>query len=255
MSLDDRIAELYGLPLDQFVAARTALAKSVSGADAKRVRSLAKPTVVPWAVNQVYWHARLLYKALLAKGAALRQAQIAALEGKKNDAAAAQQAHRQTLASAVTRATELARTAQASPGADDISRMFEAISLADTLAEPHGQFTRVIAPAGFEALAGISVKVPPRPAAASAVAPPASAGKPNGSSASAGERKPSAADMARERAEAQRAAAAERLREAALAKAERALERAQQAEAEARAAWQQAKQALDAAEQALRALE
>jgi hypothetical protein len=44
------------------------------------VKALKKPTLVPWAVNQVYWHARPVYDRLAKSGAALRSAQIAALE-------------------------------------------------------------------------------------------------------------------------------------------------------------------------------
>lgn len=53
-ALESRIDDLYRGPLTDFVAARNALAKTVAGQDAQRVRKLAKPTVVPWAVNQVY---------------------------------------------------------------------------------------------------------------------------------------------------------------------------------------------------------
>ena len=55
-------------PLADFTSSRNALAKSLSGDEAKRVKALAKPTLVPWAVNQVYWRARSVYERLLKAG-------------------------------------------------------------------------------------------------------------------------------------------------------------------------------------------
>ena len=63
MTADDaKVDELYQLPLATFTAARNALAKTVKGADARRIKQLAKPTVVPWTVNQLYWHSRKTYR-------------------------------------------------------------------------------------------------------------------------------------------------------------------------------------------------
>lgn len=54
---DERVAELYSLPLDEFTAARNALAAELTkGGDrdgAAAVRSLKKPSVPAWAVNQL----------------------------------------------------------------------------------------------------------------------------------------------------------------------------------------------------------
>src|SRR5207244_9248332 len=97
-ALDNHIDVLYKLPLDEFTAARATLAKTLSGADAKRVRALKKPTLVPWAVNQLYWHARPKYDALVATGAKVRSAQVAALEGRRADVRATGDAHRHALA-------------------------------------------------------------------------------------------------------------------------------------------------------------
>src|SRR2546430_1512179 len=74
---DAKIDDLYQLPLAEFTDARNALAKTLSGADAKAVRQLAKPTVVAWAVNQVYWRARSAYDAVMKSGERLRKAQVA----------------------------------------------------------------------------------------------------------------------------------------------------------------------------------
>src|SRR5262245_33735871 len=85
--LDSQIDDLYSQPLEEFTAARNALAKSLTGEDAKRVKALKKPTVVPWAVNQLFWHGKIAYERAVRTGQQLRGAQVAALEGKKGKAA------------------------------------------------------------------------------------------------------------------------------------------------------------------------
>ena len=51
------VDELYGLPLDEFVPARNALARELKGAgepaEAAEVAALRKPSVAAWAVNQL----------------------------------------------------------------------------------------------------------------------------------------------------------------------------------------------------------
>ena len=156
MILNDQINDLYRLPLGEFTAARNALAKPLRGDDAKRVKALAKPTVVPWAVNQLYWQARPIFDKLMKHGDTLRAAQIAALKGRSADLPRASEQHRKALAEAVRKATDLADAQGAHPGADDLARMLEALSLAPTQPEHPGRFTELVQPAGFEALAGVT---------------------------------------------------------------------------------------------------
>lgn len=153
--LDSKTDGLYRLPLNEFTAARNALVKTVRGADATRIRTLAKPSVVAWAVNQVYWHARHVYERVMKSGEQLRKAQIAALEGKKADVRAASDAHRRAIGDAVQQAERLAAAAGSHPGADALMRTFEALSLAVDRPAP-GRLTEPLQPAGFEALAGVS---------------------------------------------------------------------------------------------------
>src|SRR6188474_850032 len=127
--LDSKIDDLYKGPLAEFVAARAALAKTVAGNEAKQVKGLKKPTLVPWAVNQVYWHARPVYDRLAKSGAALRSAQVAALSGRPADVRGASEAHRKALAEAVAEGMRLASRADAHPGAEELARMFESVSL------------------------------------------------------------------------------------------------------------------------------
>ena len=237
-SLDDNIDDLYKQPLADFTSSRNALAKSLSGDEAKRVKALAKPTLVPWAVNQVYWRARGAYDRLLKAGERLRKAQIAALEGKSADVRAASDAHRRAIAEAVGEAERLARAAGSAPGPDALTRTFEALSLAPEPPETPGRFTEALAPAGFEALAGITPassksQVPSRKSEVasrkSEVAPPTAA-----------ERR-AAEKEAKERAEHEAAA---RKHEAELRKADAAVARAEANEKLARATWERTHDAL-----------
>jgi hypothetical protein len=81
---------LYGLPLEEFVAERDALAKRLradrDGEGAARVKALRRPTIAAWAVNQAVRTQVKDARELDAAGAALRKAQTALLEGKGNPA-------------------------------------------------------------------------------------------------------------------------------------------------------------------------
>ena len=231
-SLESSIDRLYQGPLEEFVAARTALTKTLSGAEGQRVKGLQKPTAVPWAVNQVYWHARPAYDRLLKTGAALRSAQIAALGGRRADVRGATDAHRKAVAAAVAEALRLSAASAAQPNADALTQTFEVLSLAVTQAEPAGRLIKPLQPAGFEALAGVTVKVPahvrPEPEAATEKT----------------EKTPSAA-----KASSVRLLEDARVRQR--KEAEKALERAQADEADARAEWERRKREVEAAKQAL----
>jgi hypothetical protein len=161
-SLDAQIDDLYRLPLTEFTRARNALVKTQRGADATHVRTLGKPTVVAWAVNQVYWQSRSVYHALMKAGDALRHAQIAALTGKHADLRAASDAHRRALADAVKEAERLAGAAGSHPAPDALMRTFEALSLAKDAPAAPGRLVDALQPAGFEALTGVTPTAPVR---------------------------------------------------------------------------------------------
>ena len=242
-SLESSIDRLYQVPLGEFVAARTALAKALGGADAKLVKGLQKPTAVPWAVNQVYWHARPVYDRLVKSGGALRSAQIAALGGRSADVPGAAGAHRTAIAGAVKEALRLAASGGVQPNADALSQTFEALSLAMTQTEPAGRLSKSLRPAGFEALAGVTVKVPAHVRSKLQAVPERKI-------FTTGTPATSFSDEVRAR-EREEAAVAERHRNEEIKKAEGALARAQAGEADARAEWERRKRDLDAAGQAL----
>jgi hypothetical protein len=251
-ALDSKIDDLYRGPLGDFVSARNALAKSLSGDDAKTVKALTKPTVVPWAVNQVYWHARSAFDRVMKSGEKVRQAQIAALEGRGADVRAATESHRHAIADAVREAQRLATSAGSAPSPDALSRTFEALSLAGEAPEQPGRLTEALQPAGFEALAGVK----PQPGTVSPFMPRRQEPTPKHAVAThAGGDK---AEARRQKAEEQRAArehekaaAAARERHAEIKKAEAAVTRAEANEQQARAVWDTAHDALLQARRAL----
>jgi len=237
VTLDRQIDELYQLPLAEFTAARNALAKSIGGADASRVKALEKPTVVPWAINQLYWRDRAAWDRLMKSGAALRTAQIAALEGKKADVRKAGEAHRKALAESVERAAELAAENGAKPQPEPLSRMLEALSISATPLPHPGRLTDVIQPAGFEALTGVTPHAAPPP--------PVKRGEAKAAAHKGAEVIPIDREAVR------RAEAARREKDAKIAAATRNLERARAAASQARRALARAEEEVREAEAAL----
>jgi hypothetical protein len=135
----------------------------------------------------------------------------------------ASDAHRKAIAEAASQAAALAARAGSTPDADELTRTLEALSVAATLPEPPGRFTRPLKPAGFEALSGVS------PVAATVKKAP---------------------DKSAE-AETRRKAETARRLEAEMKRAEEVFDGATAAEARARAAWERAKRDLESAERAL----
>ena len=247
-TLESRIDELYKGSLGEFVAARSALAKTLTGDEARRVKSLSKPTVVPWAVNQVYWHARDVYGRVTKAGEKLREVQLAALKGRTADVRGATIAHRQAVGEAVKTAVRLASEAGAHPEAEPLARMFEAVSLQKDPPEPHGRFTKPLQPQGFEALAGVTITPSSHPLAAK----PSRTAEPPAPVAHADPHTRSSAAREKEiRRREQEEADAARRKQASVKKAEAELERARHEEEQARAAWDRSKRRLADAERAL----
>ena len=78
--------KLYGLPLSQFTAARNARAKTLRKSDpelAAAVAALPKPSVSAGALNELVHEDPSEVRALVQSGKRLRQAQEAAVSGKK----------------------------------------------------------------------------------------------------------------------------------------------------------------------------
>ena len=155
-TIESQIDALYVLPLTEFTAARNALAKTLKGDAATRVKKLEKPAAVAWTTNQLFRRDRVSYDRLMAAGRSLREAQVAALSGAAADLKRSATEHRAALSAAVAAATRLAAEHAVRPGTDPVSRMLETLSLAPEPPAHPGRFVDVLQPAGFEALAGIS---------------------------------------------------------------------------------------------------
>ncbi|HYK20883.1 MAG TPA: hypothetical protein VEV42_09120 [Pyrinomonadaceae bacterium] len=158
---EDELDELFMLPLAEFTAARNSLAKQLKqagrGDDADFVKTLAKPSVSAWAVNQLYLKHRDEFERLLATGERFRQAQtsrtagMAGMRGVLNE-------RREALLHLSDLATALLRDAGHNPSADTIHRItttLEALSAYSSIPDgPRpGRLTHDVDPPGFESLA------------------------------------------------------------------------------------------------------
>jgi hypothetical protein len=149
---------LYQLPLDEFTAARNALAKN-AGANAGAIRGLTKPPVAAWAVNQLYWRDRRAWDALVDAAENLRRANKAVLSGRSGDVRAAGTVHDQAVQDALKATLEIL-THDGHPATDATKQAIVNTLRALPAGEPPGRLTKVLQPGGFEMLAGLSVAAP-----------------------------------------------------------------------------------------------
>lgn len=161
---DSEIDALFRLPLNEFTAARNALAAKLKQAghsdDAARVKGLAKPPVSAWAVNQLYWKHRDLFERLLAAGDRLRSAQASQLRGKGGELREPLEARRVALSELSSDATALLREAGHTPSPDLMRRITTTLEALATYGSREatlaaGRLTGDIDPPGFEALASL----------------------------------------------------------------------------------------------------
>ena len=164
---NEEVDELFKLPLAEFIAARNALAtrlkQSGRADDANLVKTLTKPSISAWTVNQLYWNHRSAFGKLLAAGQRFHRAQRS---GKLADMRGSLEARGEALSQLSDLATSLLQEAGHNPSLDSIRRItttLEAIS-ADSDGLTLGRLTQDIDPPGFESLAsfvpGAGVKKP-----------------------------------------------------------------------------------------------
>ena len=227
--MDDRIEQLYQLPLDQFTTARNALAKT-AGPRATEVKGLEKPNAAAWAVNQLFWRERPIYDELIEASQQLRAAYREQLAGQAPDVRGAEATHK----AAVKRATQIARAMVEADGSKASDAVMDAVrETLDILpsADQPGRLTKALKRTGFEALEGFTFSAKPRPAPTKleprtfGTAKP----KPTDTETRAIEAEQRERDMTRERL--RFAEATERETEAALERARRAVERAERTRA------------------------
>jgi hypothetical protein len=283
---DDAVDRLYGLPREDFIGERDALAKELRAGgrrdEAAAVKALAKPTVAAWAANQAVRSQKRAARELWKAGDQLSAAHDAVLSGKGSGAKLREATERER--AKVESLVDAARGLLSASGGDlseaTIERVREtlhagAIDPGAREAVAGGRAARELAPQGLFGGADVfAVEAPkrakPEPKA-KAKAEPKSKAKPKGDDAEARRReREEAAERKREEAAARKrereeAAARERELKAATGrvdKAQRALEQAQERTAkaaerleEAQASEHEAAQALDVATAEVRAIE
>jgi hypothetical protein len=156
---DPDIDRLYQVPLGEFTSARNALAKA-RGADGAAIKTLEKPTLPAWAVNQVYWQARKEWDALTEASMAVRQAHVQVISGRPADVATAEATHQRALRAAAATAQRLAEAAGekvTGATAEVIMETLQALPSPDT----PGMLTRPLKPLGFGALMAMGIPVTP----------------------------------------------------------------------------------------------
>ena len=154
--LDADLDRLFQLPLGEFTAERNALAKR-AGADGAAIKTLQKPPVAAWAVNQLYFKDRDRYDALIDAANEMRRTNKAVLEGKKGDLRTAGREHDDALDAALKATVALMKDA-GQPLTDATRQAIVSTLRALPADEPPGRLTRTLAPGGFEMLAGITPK-------------------------------------------------------------------------------------------------
>jgi hypothetical protein len=276
---DDAVDRLYGLPREEFVGERDALAKQLRAAgsrdEAAAVKALPKPTVAAWAANQAVRSQKRAARELWKAGDALTAAQDAVLAGKGSGAKLREANERER--AAVEALVDAARGLLGTSGGDlseaTIERVRETLHAGAIDSEAReevaaGRAFRERSPQGLFGADPFAVPAPRR--TAKTEAEPETEPKPKVKAKPKGTSGDAATERRREEAEARRrereeAAARERGRKAAADrahKAQRALEQAQERTAkaaerleEARAREREAADALGAARSALDALE
>jgi hypothetical protein len=146
---DSGIDRLFQLPLSEFIAARNALAKEAGD---PQIKTLQKPSLPAWAVNQLYWRHRGVYDDVTARADDLRATHVATQRGKRADLRGASRDHEQAVDAAL-KATHALLEEEGQPITDATKQ-----AVATTLRglpgdEPPGRLTRPIEPRGFDMLA------------------------------------------------------------------------------------------------------
>ncbi len=249
--LDDRIDELYKLPLDEFTAARNALAKESGDGGIKK---LEKPNLAAWTVNQLYWRERKIYDEVIRAADRMRAAYKHMLAGKTADVRGAEEIHQEALGEAKHAARKILE--EGGHGNADALMMPVSETL-DALPgeEPPGRLTKPLRRMGFNVLEGVPISAkagPQRPKAEPAKTPAPD------KAVSARERKASEAEeravaMTRERL--RFAEAAEREAEASLERATRAVERTERTRERVEREFKEAAEAEKAARKELAEIE
>ena len=154
--LNDDVDALFKLPLAEFIDARNALARQLKQSgradDANLVKTLVKPSVSAWTVNQLYWNYRDEFEMLLAAGRRFRKAQTS---GKIADMRDSLHARSEALLQLSELASSLLSDAGHSPAPGTVHRVTTTLEALSALSDGPtlGRLSQDVDPPGFESLA------------------------------------------------------------------------------------------------------
>jgi hypothetical protein len=189
--------ELFGLPPEEFVAARDELARRLrregDAEAARQVKALRRPSLSAWAVNRLARERGRALGPLLAAGERLRAAHQAALAGEgAAELRSAAKAEREAVAGLVETALELLR--EAGHPATDATRDRVAATLHAAAASPeaadlvrNGRLTTDLDPSGFGTAADAAFDAAAVAAAGRAAGPGSGRGREDTREAGAGQ--------------------------------------------------------------------
>lgn len=159
------IDALFQGPLGEFVGERNRLARELKARDrdaAERVRTLAKPSLSAWAVNQAFWNARPAFDAMLDAGEAMRALQQRAMHGEATPGMAEASARLHEAMAPVARAAQEALERDGHSAAPLLMRRvattlkaLAAHGRSDT-APPAGRLSADVDAPGFDLLAALA---------------------------------------------------------------------------------------------------
>jgi hypothetical protein len=152
--IDAQLDRLYQLPLDEFTSARNALAKEL---ERPTIKDLEKPNIAAWAVNQLHWKERAAYNQLIRAGERLRAEHRKLLAGQPSEIREAEKGHRDAVRNAVQKIRSLLKDSGHATSDATMAAVQETLEALPTDDRP-GRLTRPLKPAGFEALAGVSLR-------------------------------------------------------------------------------------------------
>ena len=154
--LNDDVDALFKLPLAEFIDARNTLARQLKQSgradDANLVKTLTKPSVSAWSVNQLYWNHRDEFEMLLAAGRRFRKAQTS---GKIADMRDSLHARSEALLQLSELASSLLSDAGHSPAPSTVHRITTTLEALSALSDGPtlGRLSQDVDPPGFESLA------------------------------------------------------------------------------------------------------
>jgi hypothetical protein len=166
LTVEDALDDLYGAPLDHFVAERTRLAKKLDGDEAKAFAKARKPNVAAWVLNQLARRERRDVDLLLDAGHRLRQAQAGVLRGAEKATFEDARRKESEALKRLTKASErLLRDTRGTVGANVLSQVNEGLRAAAISEEgrellARGRFVEPPQASGFDAFAGLDIPAP-----------------------------------------------------------------------------------------------